>query len=64
MATAAARLDAYEHHIEATPGVRAHRPPVITRIRKDELVLDLRTIQDDEFSLLAQALAHAVGVEG
>ena len=44
--------------------LRAHRPPVITRIRRDELVLDLRTIQDDEFSLLAQALAHAVGVEG
>jgi L-seryl-tRNA(Ser) seleniumtransferase len=44
--------------------LRAHRPPVIARIRRDELVLDLRTIQDDEFPLLAQALAHAVGVEG
>jgi len=44
--------------------LRSHRPPVIARIRKDELLLDLRTIQDDEFSLLAQALAHAVGVEG
>jgi L-seryl-tRNA(Ser) seleniumtransferase len=44
--------------------LRGHRPPVIARIRKDKLILDLRTIQDDEFSLVAQALAHAVGMEG
>ena len=44
--------------------LRQHHPPVIARIRRDELILDLRTIQDDEFSLVAQALACAVGVEG
>jgi len=40
--------------------LRKQHPPVIARIRRDELLLDLRTIQDHEFSLLVQALAQAV----
>jgi L-seryl-tRNA(Ser) seleniumtransferase len=45
-------------------GLRKQHPPVIARIRRDELLLDLRTIQDHEFSLLLQALAQAVRREG
>jgi L-seryl-tRNA(Ser) seleniumtransferase len=39
--------------------LRSQSPPVIVRIRRDELLLDLRTIQDYEFPILAQALAQA-----
>jgi L-seryl-tRNA(Ser) seleniumtransferase len=44
--------------------LRRLSPPVIARIRKDELLLDLRTIQDDEFALLVEALFQAVRQEG
>jgi len=40
--------------------LRRQQPPVIARIRRDELLLDLRTIEDSEFSLLVEALALAV----
>lgn len=43
--------------------LRRQRPPVIARISRDELLLDLRTIQDHEFSLLVQSLARAVTLE-
>ena len=43
--------------------LRRQSPPVIARIRKDELTFDLRTIQDHEFPLLVQALSRAVNVE-
>ena len=41
--------------------LRTQCPPVIARIRKDELLLDVRTIRDDEFLPLVQALAKAAG---
>jgi L-seryl-tRNA(Ser) seleniumtransferase len=43
--------------------LRRQSPPVISRIWKDEVVFDLRTIQDHEFPLLIQALARAVSSE-
>ncbi len=44
--------------------LRRHRPPVIARIHRDELLLDLRTIQDRDHSLIAQAVARAVNQAG
>ncbi len=44
--------------------LRGQLPPVIARIHRDELLLDLRTIQDHEFPLLVQTLARAVSTEG
>jgi L-seryl-tRNA(Ser) seleniumtransferase len=40
--------------------LRRQTPPVITRINRDEVVLDLRTIQDDEIPILAQALSQVL----
>ena len=34
-------------------------PPIICRISKDELVLDMRTVFDDEIPLLAQGIENA-----
>lgn len=44
--------------------LRRQRPPVIARIRRDELLLDLRTVHDHEFPLLVEALARVVRQEG
>ncbi|MBW2057689.1 MAG: L-seryl-tRNA(Sec) selenium transferase [Deltaproteobacteria bacterium] len=44
--------------------LRRHRPPVIARIRRDELLLDLRTIREEEFPVLVDALVEAVGQGG
>ncbi|MBW2038805.1 MAG: L-seryl-tRNA(Sec) selenium transferase [Deltaproteobacteria bacterium] len=35
-------------------------PPIIARIANDQLILDLRTIQDDEFMAIAQGMAQAL----
>jgi L-seryl-tRNA(Ser) seleniumtransferase len=43
--------------------LRRQSPPVVARIRKDELLLDLRTIHDREFPQLVQALDQAVRSE-
>jgi L-seryl-tRNA(Ser) seleniumtransferase len=42
-------------------GLRRHEPPVIARITRDEVILDLRTIQDDEISMVVQALSQVLG---
>jgi L-seryl-tRNA(Ser) seleniumtransferase len=39
--------------------LRRQRPPVVARIYHDRLILDVRTIFADQFSLLKQALAQA-----
>ena len=39
--------------------LRAYDPPVIARVREDALVLDPRTLADDEFDAVASALAFA-----
>ncbi|GAB6095950.1 L-seryl-tRNA(Sec) selenium transferase [Desulfatiferula olefinivorans] len=41
--------------------LRAGRPPVIARIENDRLILDPRTLQDDEPELIQHALAHILG---
>ncbi len=41
--------------------LRANDPPVIARIDEEALVMDLRTIQDDEFPIIVAALESIVG---
>jgi L-seryl-tRNA(Ser) seleniumtransferase len=41
--------------------LRATRPPVIARVLEDRLVIDLRTVADDEEEALLAALAEAAG---
>jgi L-seryl-tRNA(Ser) seleniumtransferase len=36
--------------------LRHHTPPVIARVEKDKLMLDIRTIQEKEFQTVAQAI--------
>jgi L-seryl-tRNA(Ser) seleniumtransferase len=40
--------------------LRKGEPPVISRISKDELILDMRTIFDEEIPVLAQCLGRAL----
>jgi len=40
--------------------LRNQAPPIIARISDDRLCLDLRTIQADEFSVVAHAMAQAL----
>lgn len=39
--------------------LRAHRPPVITRVERDRLLLDLRTVFEDQEDPLAEAFERA-----
>ena len=49
-----ARVEALETEL------RNQAPPIIARISDDQLILDLRTIQDDEFKLIARGIAQAL----
>ena len=40
--------------------LRKGEPPIISRISKDELIFDMRTIFDDEMSLFADSLEKAL----
>jgi len=40
--------------------LRASDPPIVGRIERDRLVLDVRTLSDDETGLIAPALSRAV----
>jgi len=40
--------------------LRKGDPPIICRISKDELVLDMRTVFDEEIPLLAQGIEKAL----
>jgi L-seryl-tRNA(Ser) seleniumtransferase len=42
------------HHIEEW--LRSHNPPIIVRVEKDQVLLDVRTIQDRELKTVARAL--------
>ncbi|HYE81223.1 MAG TPA: L-seryl-tRNA(Sec) selenium transferase [Clostridia bacterium] len=44
---------------ELTEGLRSYRIPVIARISRDRLILDVRTIMDDEFETVENALVWA-----
>ncbi len=41
--------------------LRKADPPIISRISKDELVLDMRTVSDEEIPLLAAGIERALG---
>lgn len=41
--------------------LRFHRPPVFARIANDELLLDFRTIREDEIMIVSDALVGALG---
>ena len=43
--------------------LRLGEPPIISRISKDELILDMRTIFEDEVPLLADSIREAIGVD-
>ena len=59
--TAALALGTLAHPAGALEArLRAGRPPVIGRIAADRLLLDCRTVMDDEVSLLAAALTALV----
>jgi L-seryl-tRNA(Ser) seleniumtransferase len=59
--TAALALGASRHPAAGLDArLRAGRPPVIGRIADDRLLLDCRTVMDDEVPLLAAALAALV----
>ena len=40
--------------------LRKVEPPIISRISKDELILDMRTVFDEEIPLLAAGLEKAI----
>lgn len=40
--------------------LRSSRPPVIVRIKSDSLILDMRTIQDNEIDILVKTLAESL----
>ncbi len=44
--------------------LRAHTPPIITRVEKERVVLDVRTIQSREFSTVAEAVRSLAGTRG
>jgi L-seryl-tRNA(Ser) seleniumtransferase len=44
--------------------LRLGKPPVVARIQRGELVLDVRTVLDGQLTQLAEALAVAVGSRG
>ena len=44
--------------------LRRHEPPVIARVARDEVLLDMRTLLDGEDALVADALISvATGVQ-
>jgi L-seryl-tRNA(Ser) seleniumtransferase len=51
-------VDFSVNHLEES--IRKGHPPIISRISKDELILDMRTVSDEEIPLLAQALEEAL----
>ena len=44
---------------EAARRLRAGAPPVLARIQRDALLLDPRTLADEDFALLALRIADA-----
>ena len=44
--------------------LRRHDPPVVAMLDDDWLVLDVRTVRDDEFCVIAEALREALNASG
>jgi hemoglobin-like flavoprotein len=45
--------------MELEEKLRAYKTPVVARINRDRLMLDVRTIMDDEFEIVGNALLWA-----
>jgi L-seryl-tRNA(Ser) seleniumtransferase len=43
--------------------LRAYTPPVITRLERDRVMFDIRTIQEKEFEIIARAIKDLAVVE-
>jgi L-seryl-tRNA(Ser) seleniumtransferase len=48
--------------VELEKKLRAYKTPVVARINRDRLMLDVRTIMDDEFEIIEDALTWAFGL--
>jgi L-seryl-tRNA(Ser) seleniumtransferase len=48
------------HDIEAW--LRSCDPPIIVRLEKNNVLLDVRTIQEEEFETVAQAIKKLAGI--
>ncbi len=44
--------------------LRAYRPPIITRVDKEKVIIDVRTIQDDELRIVAKAVKELEAFRG
>ncbi|AKL95125.1 L-seryl-tRNA(Sec) selenium transferase SelA [Clostridium aceticum] len=42
--------------------LRNYRIPIITRIQEDQLIIDLRTIKEEDYGVINEALKDAIGV--
>jgi L-seryl-tRNA(Ser) seleniumtransferase len=61
MPTWAVAVKPHQARVEALEAeLRSQAPPIIARISDDQLILDLRTIQADEFPLIAHGMAQAL----
>jgi len=59
--TWAVAIKPHQARVEALEAeLRNQAPPIIARISDDQLILDLRTIQADEFPLIAHGMAQAL----
>ena len=45
---------------ELEENLRKGEPPIISRISKDELILDMRTVSDEEIPILTAGLEKAL----
>jgi len=39
--------------------LRKNEPPVIVRIEEDRVLMDIRTVQEEDYGIIAQAVASA-----
>jgi len=39
--------------------LRKNEPPVIVRIEEDQVLMDIRTVQEEDYGIITQALASA-----
>jgi L-seryl-tRNA(Ser) seleniumtransferase len=46
---------------EMVAALRRHQPPIIARVEADAVVFDVRTLEDDEFAAVADAVRAARG---
>ena len=44
--------------------MRSHDPPIIGRIEEDHYIIDMRTIQEDEISIIENAIANLLKRSG